>query len=104
MEDKYLQGRSSLQSVSIDDELYQLENGNYLFIQSLCDDPDYEYGYYYFDGKTKKLIDGGVFNLDADSSEEVVKEALSWCDISTETTYELVEECADLEELGFTGF
>lgn len=104
MEEKYLQGRSSLQSVSIDDELYQLENGNYLFIQSLCDDPDYEYGYYYFDGKTKRLIDGGVFNLDAGSSEEVVKEALSWCDISTETTYELVEECADLEELGFTGF
>lgn len=104
MDNKYLQGRTSLLSVSIDDNLYKLENGNFLFIQSLCDDPDYEYGYYYFDGKTKRLIDGGVFNIDAGSAKEVIEEALSWCDLSTEMTYELVEECADLEDLGFTGF
>ncbi len=104
MDEKYLQGRASLLSVSIDDNLYKLENGNFMFVQSLCDDPDYEYGYYYFDGKTKKLIDGGVFNLDAGDDEDVVKEAMSWCDLDTSMTFELVEECCDLESSGFTGF
>ena len=103
MDDKYLQGRSSLQSVSIDDLLYELENGNFLFIQSV-DDPDCEYGYSYFDGKTKRLIDGGVFNLDAGSEKEVLEEAMSWAGVTAGTTYELVEEEADLESLGFTGF
>ena len=104
MEDKYLQGRASLLSVSIDDNLYKLANGNFMFVQSLCDDPDYEYGYYYFDGETKKLIDGGVFNIDAGDDEEVVREAMSWCDLNTNMEFELIEEYCDLDSLGFTGF
>ena len=87
----------------MNDNLYKLENGNYLFIQSLCDDPDYEFGYYYFNN-AKHLIDGGVFNIEADSEETIIKAALEWCDLSPDITCELIEECADLEDLGFTGF
>lgn len=89
--------------MEITDSLLKLENGNYLFVQSLCDDPEYEFGYYYFDSN-KHIIDGGVFNLDCTSFDDVIKCALDWCDLSTETTYELVEESPDLESLGFVGF
>lgn len=108
MDKKYLQGRANLLSVSIEGDLYELSNGNIMRVYSCCDDPDYEYGYDYFDGRTKKLIDGGVFNLDAGSSEEVLEEALSWCDISAkDITYSLIDTEVDysyLEEEGYTGF
>lgn len=108
MDNKYLQGRSSLLSVSVEDHLYRLSNGNEIRICSMCDDPEYEYGYDYFNGETKKLIDGGVFNLDAGSEEEILREAMSWCDLNpNELTWELINEEADyggLEELGYTGF
>ena len=92
-----------MEFIEMDDNLYQLENGCYLFIQSLYDDEDCNYGYYYF-GPDKKLIDGGVFDLDAESEEDVIEVVLELCDLSTDLTYELVEECADLEDLGFKGF
>ena len=108
MENKYLQGRSSLQSVCIEGDLYELSNGNVIRVYSMCDDPEYEYGYDYFDGHTKKLIDGGVFNLDAGNSQEVLEEALGWCDIKPEdVTWSLIGEdieYSDLEEMGYTGF
>ena len=108
MDEKYQQGHASLESKVIKDHLYRLSNGNELRICSICDDPKYKYGYYYFDGKTKKLIDGGVFNLDAHSEEEILKEAISWCDLDPDkVTGELINEEADygiLEELGYTGF
>lgn len=108
MDNKYSQGRSSAQSVCVDDHLYRLSNGNEIRICSMCDDPEYEYGYDYFNGETKKLIDGGVFNLDAGSEEEVLREAIAWCDLNPdELTWELINEEADygeLEELGYTGF
>ena len=91
-------------------QLYRLENGNHLRIVSMCDDPDCDFGYDYFDGKTKKLIDGGVFNLDEDEEptiEAVLRAALSWCDLSTETKADLIMancEYSDLEEMGYTGF
>ena len=108
MDNKYLQGRSTLQSVCIEGDLYELSNGNLIRVYSLCDDPDYEYGYDYFDGQTKKLIDGGVFNLDAGSSVEVLEEAMGWCDLDPKkVTYSLIAEDVDyeyLEEEGYSGF
>lgn len=107
MDNKYLQGRSTLQSVSIGESMYQLSNGGYLRIYSLADDPEYEYGYDYFDSD-KKLVDGGVFNLDAGSETEVLEEAMSWCDLKpSELSWSLIEEDADcgyLEDEGFTGW
>lgn len=108
MDNKYLQGRSSLQSVCIEGDLYELSNGNVIRVYSMCDDPEYEYGYDYFDGQTKKLIDGGVFNLDAGSSQEVLEEALGWCDLDPKKiSHELIGEdieYEDLEEMGYSGF
>ena len=51
---------------NIGDLMYQLSDGSYLRIYSSADDPEYEYGYDYFDAN-KRMIDGGVFNLDAKS-------------------------------------
>lgn len=107
MDEKYLQGRASLLSVSIDDLMYKLSNGNYIRIYSLADDPEYEYGYDYFDS-SKKIIDGGVFNYDAGSEEEVLVEAMGWCDLNPKKIqWELISEEADtgyLEDEGFTGW
>ena len=105
MDNKYLQGRCSLLSVSIYGDLYELSNGNKILVYS--SDGDCEYGYYYFDGKTKKLIDGGEFDLDAGSSEEVLEEAMSWCSLSSKLKYSLIEEEVDtgyLEDEGYSGF
>lgn len=105
MEERYLQGRSSLLSVSIYGDLYELSNGNQILVYS--SEGDCEYGYYYFNGTTKKLIDGGEFDLDAGSSEEVLKEAMSWCDLPEDLGYSLIDEDVDteyLEEEGYTGF
>lgn len=105
MEERYLQGRSSLLSVSIYGDLYELSNGNQILVYS--SEGDCEYGYYYFNGTTKKLIDGGEFDLDAGSSEEVLKEAMSWCDLPDDLSYSLIDEDVDtgyLEEEGYTGF
>lgn len=108
MEDKYLQGKTSLLAVVIEGNLYELSNGNVIRVYSMCDDPEYEYGYDYFDGHTQKLIDGGVFNLDAASETEVLQEALKWCDVNPEeVTWSLIGEdieYSDLEEMGYTGF
>ena len=107
MDNKYIQGRSSLQSICIDDLMYKLSNGNYMRIYSLADDPEYEYGYDYFDS-SKKLIDGGCFNYDAGDEEEVLIEALGWVDVNPKSVeWELIEEEADtgyLEDEGFTGW
>ena len=90
--------------------LYRLENGNHLRIVNMCDDPDCEYGYDYFDGRTKKLIDGGVFNLEEDEEvtiDNVLKTAMEWCDVDPGSSAELImENCeySDLEDLGYTGF
>ena len=96
------------QYVCIEGDFYELSNGNKIRVYSLCDDPDYEYGYDYFDGGTKKLIDGGVFNLDASSSEEVLEEAMAWCDLDPQkVSYSLIAEDVNydsLEEEGYSGF
>lgn len=108
MEEKYVQGNSSLLSIFIEGDLYKLSNGNIIRVYSMCDDPEYEYGYDYFDGHTQKLIDGGVFNTDASLSEEVLIEALSWCDLDPKKiSHELIGEdieYEDLEEMGYSGF
>lgn len=105
MEDRYLQGRSSLLSVSIEGDLYELNNGHQILIYS--SEGDCEYGYYHFD-ENKKLIDGGEFDFDAGSSKEVLEEAMSWCDLNTQNiTYSLIAQEVDtgyLEEEGYTGF
>lgn len=108
MDNKYIQGRSTLQSVTVGSNLYKLSNGNLIRIYSCCDDPEYEYGYDYFDGSTKKLIDGGVFNHDAGSEQEVLEEALGWCDLDVnKITWTLLQEDVeydDLEDMGYSGF
>lgn len=89
--------------------LFKLDNGNYMRICNLLDDPEYEYGYDYFDGATKKIIDGGCFDLEsASSADDILKSALDWSDLNPyKTGYEFVTdeaEYSDLEEMGFTGF
>lgn len=87
--------------------LYKLSNKNILRVYDMCDDPEYPYGYDYFDGKTKELIDGGVFAVHGEA-EEIVKEAIRWCDLNPdEVTYKLIAEDVeydDLEEMGYSGF
>lgn len=109
MDKKYLQGKASLLSVNVGCRLYKISNGNELRICDMCDDPEYQYGYDYFDGKTKKLIDGGVFNYDAGTVQEVLEEAMGWCDLDPGVfTAELITdeeaEYGDLEAKGYTGF
>lgn len=107
MDEKYSQGSACPLSVSIDDLMYQLSDGTYLRIYSLADDPEYEYGYDHFDS-SKKLIDGGVFNLDAGSAEDILLEAMDWCDLNhKKLKWKLITEQADtgyLEDEGFTGW
>lgn len=103
-------GEKIQEGTIMDGKLYKLENGNHMRICGMCDDPDCEFGYDYFDGKTKKIIDGGVFNLDEDDErtvEAVLATAISWCDLDPNIGFELeMEDCeySDLEEMGFTGF
>ena len=103
-------GEKIREGTIMDGRFYKLENGNYMRICGMCDDPECEFGYDYFDGKTKRIIDGGVFNLDEDDErtvEMVLKTALEWCDLDPNTGSELeMEDCeySDLEEMGFTGF
>lgn len=109
MEEERKQGGPAQQSVTIEGDLYELGNGNVIRVYSTCDDPECEYGYDYLDGHTKRLIDGGVFDLDdAGDGEEVLKEALRCCDLDPEeTTWSLIGEDVeyyDLEEMGYTGF
>lgn len=108
MDKKYLQGKVSLLTISAGSNLYQLSNGKLLRVYDMCDDPEYEYGYDYLDPDTKKLIDGGVFNVDAGDLDTVVKEAMNWCDLNPEkVTYEIMQydvEYDDLEEMGYSGF
>lgn len=91
--------------------LYKLRNGDYIRISStFADEDDYNYEYDYFDGKTKRLLDGGVFyDRDSINSEEVLETALQiWgCDPEDIETAEFIDENVeydDLERLGFSGF
>lgn len=61
------------------ERLYELSNGNYLFIQSSCDGG---YDYEYRNGDTRMEIDGGQFNSDADNEDALVNECLYILDIS----------------------
>jgi len=95
----------------IEGNFYKLSNGNYIRVYNMCDDPECDYGYDYFNGETKRLIDGGVFNLEEgqeETAKEVLETAMKWCDIDTrEVTAELVSTdigYSDLEEKGYTGF
>ena len=103
-------GEKIQEGTILEGRFYKLENGNYMRICGMCDDPDCEFGYDYFDGKTKRIIDGGVFNLEDDEErtvENVLKQALEWCDLDPNIGSELeMEDCeySDLEDLGFTGF
>jgi len=57
--------------------LFRLANGDYVRVYSVMEDDEYDYGYDYFDGKTKKLVDGGVFcDNYFINSEEVLEAAL----------------------------
>lgn len=91
----------------MESSLYRLSNGNMLRVYDMCDDPEYPYGYDYFDGETKELIDGGVFAVHGDV-DAIVKEAIRWCDLDpAEVEYELIGkeiEYEDLEEMGYSGF
>ena len=97
-------------SILIGSQLYLLDNGNYLRVCDIVDDPEYEYGYDLFDGETKRLIDGGVFRFDhtVKDVDTVIRSALDWCDLDPDKTqYEFVTDDAeydDLYELGFRGF
>lgn len=94
----------------MDGKLFKLSNGNVLRVCSMCDDPEYEFGYDYFDGKTRFIIDGGVFNMEdgADDEEAIVDEAIRWCDLDPKmVTRKLIkDDCGydDLEEMGYAGF
>lgn len=107
MDKKYYDGKASLLTISAGSNLYQLSNGKLLRVYD-CDDEDCEYGYDYLDPDTKRLIDGGVFNVDAGDLDTVVKEAINWCDLNpAEVTYEIMQydvEYDDLEEMGYSGF
>ena len=108
MANKNLQNSSAAMPAFIEGDFYELSNGNKIRIYSPCDDPEYEYGYDYFNGHTKRLIDGGCFNLGAQTSEEVLREAMAWCDLDTQkVSYSLIAEDVDydyLEEEGYSGF
>ena len=89
--------------------MFKLSNGNYMRICSLVDDPEYPFGYDYFDGKTKGEIDGGCIDLDnMKTVNDVVEEAIRWCDMEPkEIQYKFITRKAeydDLERRGFWGF
>lgn len=103
----------------IEGNLYELSNGNVLRVYSMCDDPEYEFGYDYFNGTTKKMIDGGVFNIelsdtggtswDTEVTENaVVDAAMHWCGLNpSEVNRSLIGidiEYSDLEDDGYSGF
>lgn len=96
--------------MKINGHLYQLSNKNILRIDSSCDNPECEYIYDYFDGKTLRLIDGGVFNMEDgnNSVDAVIKEAIAWCSLDPDdVTYDIIMEDVeydDLESLGYSGF
>lgn len=87
--------------------LYGLANGDYVRIYSVMNDDECNYGYDYFSGCFKLLIDGGVFrDNDSTNSEEVLETALNICGCE-EREYTLLGEgveYGDLEEMGFSGF
>ena len=87
--------------------LYQLANGDYVRIYSVMEDDECNYGYDYFSGCFKLLIDGGVFrDDDSINSEQVLETALDVCGCE-EREYTFIGEgveYADLEEMGFSGF
>ena len=100
-----------MEQLWIEGNWYQLSNGNFIRTYNMCDDPDYEFGYDYFNGETKRLIDGGVFNLedgDTKAADTVLRLAMDWCDLDTkEVKAELKATNIgydDLEEMGFSGF
>ena len=85
--------------------LYKLSNGNYITVGEMSASSLYSYNYW--DGKTKKLIDGGVFECESDDREDILAEALSWCDLPADIGWKLVEEYVEydvLERMGFSGF
>lgn len=94
----------------IEGNLYKLSNGNILRVCNMCDDPECEYGYDYFDCKTLKLIDGGMFNIDEPTEDigVIVREAISWCSLDPdEIKWDLIMEdigYGELEDLGYSGF
>lgn len=91
----------------IDGDLYQLEGGDYIRIYSLCEEEDEcNYGYDYFDGRTKMLRDGGIFHSDGVNSEEILREVMYTCDVEEESFSLIGEnmEYDDLAEEGFGGF
>ena len=95
--------------LDVDNRLYVLSNGKVIRICNMIEEPDCDYGYDYFDGETKRLIDGGVFNAEgAEDADDVLAAALRICDVDPDSvTWELVSAEADydlLEEMGFTGF
>lgn len=68
----------------IGEKLYQLDNGNYLFVQ---DSSDGGYDYTYLDGKTRSGIDGGVIEDTLTSDGEVLAVILSGLGLD-EVSYE----------------
>ena len=54
-------------------KLYELENGNYLFVQDYSEGG---YDYYYINGDTRLEIDGGLIVDECESDEEVVGHVL----------------------------
>lgn len=91
--------------------LFELSNGNFLRVNDMVDDDEFAYGYDYFDGETKRVIDSGVFNLPEgleETEDNIVEEAMRRRDLNPEVIgRSLIQEnveYSDLEEMGFSGF
>lgn len=84
------------------DEIYELSNGNHLYIQN---SQEGGFSYDYFDGETLKLIDGGYIGTGEERKKEtVIKKCLEICGLPEDTAYSLICVNPDLEEEGYTGY
>lgn len=59
--------------MGIGEKLYELDNGNYLYVQDYSEGG---YDYYYLDGDTRLEIDGGLVADECNSDDEVVNAVL----------------------------
>lgn len=64
----------------IGEQLYELSNGNYLYVQDYSEGG---YDYYYLNGDTRLEIDGGLIADICFSAEDVVKHILEELGLSS---------------------
>ena len=90
------------------DGLFNLTNNTDLWIHTLADDPNYEYECLFFDADTQEQIDGTTFNSDAETNDELVKDALIALGANSKIKInEVLQENVDYDDmidLGYEGW